>query len=144
MAGNGPAPKAASARRRRRTPSAGFRLLPHEGREGPIPAWPIGTQTGDELEVWIDLWQLPQAVEWERLDYKRTVARYVRTVVAAEMPGADSKLLAEARQLEDRLGLTPRAMQTLRWETDEPADEPEEDETPVPTKPRTYVPRRET
>jgi len=80
-----------------------------------------------ESTVWEDLWKLPQAVEWERLDYLRTVARYVRTLVAAELPGADSKLLSEARQLEDRLGLTPRAMQTLRWETDEPKED--EDET---------------
>jgi hypothetical protein len=119
MAGNGPAPKPAG-QRRRRNPSPGFRQLPHEGRVGELPAWPIDKPRDAELEVWADLWKLPQAVEWERLEYTRVVARYVRTLVASEMHAADIKLLTEVRQLEDRLGLTPKAMQTLRWETDEP------------------------
>jgi hypothetical protein len=46
----------------------------------------------------------------------RTVARYVRAVVAAERTGAAATTLSEARQLEDRLGLTPMSMLRLRWE----------------------------
>jgi hypothetical protein len=62
------------------------------------------------------------------------VARYVRVVVAAE-DELDAKLLAEARQLEDRLGLTPLAMLRLSWSIEPgsvpasktvPADELEE------------------
>lgn len=128
--------------RRRRNATPGFRQLPSQGRVGPTPAWPLSPPLTEEGAVWESLWVLPQAAEWERMDYTRTVARYVRTVCAAEMPGADSKLLAEARQLEDRLGLTPRAMQALRWETDEPEEEEEESTKPTKTKPkaRTYVP----
>lgn len=94
-----------------------------------------------EASLWEHLWKLPQSVEWERLDYIRTVARYVRIVIEAEST-LDTKLLSEARQLEDRLGLTPRAMQTLRWETDEPKEETDDDSTQdrAGTSPRTYVP----
>lgn len=146
MAGTGPAPKPDHLKRRRsKTP--GYRQLPHEGRKGKTPDYPIMQNPDvamDQMEghVWEQLWKLPQAVEWERLDYFRIVARYVRTLVAAELPGADSKLLSEARQLEDRLGLTPRAMQTLRWETDEPKEEDDaalEDRAGTKA-PRSYVP----
>jgi hypothetical protein len=44
------------------------------------------------------------------------VARYCLLVVEAEGPGATAALLAEVRQLEDRLGLTAPAMQRLQWE----------------------------
>jgi hypothetical protein len=44
----------------------------------------------------------------------RTVARYVRFEVRAET--GDLKAGAEARLLEDRLGLSPQAMLRLRWE----------------------------
>lgn len=120
----GPAPKPSDQKRRR--PTAGYRQLPHEGREGPLPEWPIGSPTSDEIEVWTQIWKMPQATEWERLGWTRSVARYVRIVVEAERPRADTTLRTEARQLEDRLGLTPMSMLRLRWEIHEP--EPEEEE----------------
>jgi hypothetical protein len=45
-------------------------------------------------------------------------------VLAAERPKAPGYLLAEVRQLEDRLGLNPMAMRRLMWEIVEaaPAD----------------------
>lgn len=42
----------------------------------------------------------------------------------------DTKLLAEVRQLEDRLGLNPAAMRSLRWEI-APAEEAEETAGPA-------------
>jgi hypothetical protein len=59
------------------------------------------------------LWATPQAVAWERLGWTRVVARYCRVALAAEVLQKDA--LAEARQLEDRLGLTPKAMRLLLW-----------------------------
>ena len=44
------------------------------------------------------------------------MARYTRITVAAEKAGANAALLSEARQLEDRLGLNPKAMRSLGWE----------------------------
>lgn len=110
-----------------------MRQLPAEGRPGEPPQWPIGSPTGDEVAVWAELWALPQAVEWERLGWTRTVARYVRLLVEAEQPDADTTLRAETRQLEDRLGLTPMAMLRLRWDVGDPEKGTEVGTEPVVT-----------
>jgi hypothetical protein len=110
----GPPPKP-DAERRRRNPVPGMVLLPARGRRGRSPAWPLEVVPKPvELELWSRLWHTPQAVAWERFEWSRVVARYVRVVVEAE-DELDVKLLAEARQLEDRLGLNPLAMLRLRW-----------------------------
>src|SRR6266576_162162 len=63
----GPAPKD-PAQRRRRNATPGFKILPHVGREGDPPEWPIaGEMDFDERRLWTRLWKLPQAVEWERM-----------------------------------------------------------------------------
>ncbi|MDP9459514.1 MAG: hypothetical protein M3Q22_04405 [Actinomycetota bacterium] len=91
--------------------------LPAEGRAGRAPAWPLaGAQEPQEAAAWAELWRTPQAVAWERLGWSRTVARYCRVMVASEQPGASPALLAQATALEDRLGLTPKAMRLLLWE----------------------------
>ena len=69
-----------------------------------------------EREAWSQLWATPQAVAWERLGWVRTVARYCRVMLEAEKRNAPAKALMEARQFEDRLGLTPKAMRLLLWE----------------------------
>ena len=109
----GPAPKTDPVRRNART---GPLKLPSEGRQGPAPLWPLdsGGPTADEGPLWDQLWATPQAVAWERLGWTRVVARYCRVVLAAE--GLDKDALSEARQLEDRLGLTPKSMRMLLWE----------------------------
>ena len=136
----GPPPKDPKAKRNRRV-TAGFHQLPYEGREGDPPDWPLVSQFKDEEVVWAQVWSTPQAAEWERLGWVRTVARYVRVLVEAEMPGASPALRVEARQLEDRLGLSPMAMLKLRWETDEPVEEVEPEVT-APIAIRSYVPKR--
>jgi len=66
-----------------------------------------------EAVLWRDLWRLPQAVAWERLEWTRDVAQYVRHKVLGELGElADAK---EARQWSDRLGLSPMSMLRLRW-----------------------------
>lgn len=66
-----------------------------------------------ELEIWAEAWSTPQAVMWERLRWTRTVAQYVRWKAKGELGSLDAS--KEARMLEDRLGLTPRSLQDLRW-----------------------------
>ncbi|WP_158691127.1 hypothetical protein [Streptomyces sp. 351MFTsu5.1] len=66
-----------------------------------------------EAELWAALWALPQAVEWERAGWVREVAQYVRWKARAEQGDLDAS--KEARQLGDRLGLTPLALLRLRW-----------------------------
>lgn len=67
-----------------------------------------------ERALWRELWRTPQAVAWERLRWMREVAQYVRWKVLAELGDLDAA--REARQLSDRIGLTPLAMLRLRWE----------------------------
>lgn len=67
-----------------------------------------------ELELWTEAWATPQAVAWERLRWTREVAQYVRWKAKAELGDLDAS--KEARMLGDRLGLTPRSLQDLKWE----------------------------
>lgn len=66
-----------------------------------------------EVELWQELWATPQAVAWEKLHYTREVAQYARWKAKAEL--GDLNASKEARMLGDRLGLTPRSLQDLRW-----------------------------
>lgn len=107
----------------RRHPRAGPLKLPAGGRKGPTPPWPIpGGASVAVLKLWDDLWHTPQAVAWERYEWTRVIARYAIIAVAAEQ--MDRYAMGEARQLEDKLGLTPKAMRLLLWEVveDELAD----------------------
>jgi hypothetical protein len=79
-----------------------------------IAAARLNHQRKLEADLWRDLWRLPQAVEWERLGCAREVGQYVRWKVLAELGDLDAS--REARQMSDRLGLTPVAMLRLRWE----------------------------
>lgn len=151
MPGRGPAPlKKPNQRRNKPTnpASPGLKILPHEGRKGPVPEWPLPELTYDddptiaaaeEME-WRRVWSLPQAIEWERMRCEPLVAMYVRVFVKAARTG-DQKLLNEMRQLDGKLGLSPRAMMDLRWETD---DAPVEEETVTVTRPedRIFVPKQ--
>lgn len=110
----GPAPKPADQVRRRNAPAANTVKLPPEGRRGLAPKWPLADETP---QTWVDLWATPQAAAWERLGWTRVVARYVHILELCERPESmTAALLAEARQMEDRLGLTPMSMLRLRWE----------------------------
>lgn len=98
----------------RRNARVGTRKLPAEGRRGKPPTWPLSGPAPSERAIWVDLWKTPQAAAWEELGWNRTVARYARLLTVAE--SLDKDALSEARQLEDRLGLTPKSMRMLLWE----------------------------
>ena len=125
----GPPPNPNAIRRNTRV---GMTVLPASGRPGRPPKWPLaGRMFAGELAAWRELWKMPQAVAWERLALVRVVARYCRILVEAESygDGAD-KARAEARQLEDRLGLTPKAMRSLMWViSDDEVGEKRDDKT---------------
>lgn len=99
----GPAPNPDA---RRRNARVGTVKLPAEGRKGAPPEWPFG---GKAPTMWAALWAKPQAVMWERQQIVHVVARYCLLL-------SDLDQAAEVRQLEDRLGLNPKAMRTLMWE----------------------------
>jgi len=98
----------------RRNARPGITMLPAKGRQGDAPDWPIGDPHPLETALWQELWATPQAHAWEQLGWTRIVARYCRCVIVAE--GLDKDAMSEARQLEDRLGLTPKAMRMLMWQ----------------------------
>lgn len=101
----------------RRNARVGPLLLPKGGRRAPAPEWPLLDEiTVDQKHLWDQLWKTPQAVAWEQMEYTRFVARYTLLLLEAEKPYPATTLLAEVRQMEDRLGLTPKAMRMLMWE----------------------------
>lgn len=109
----GPPPKSDPVRRNSRV---GPLRLPAEGRKGSPPKWPLESrQSAAEKRAWAQLWSTPQAVAWERMGWIRTVGRYCAVMVMAEAT-VNPQLLAQATALEDRLGLTPKAMRLLLWE----------------------------
>lgn len=124
MAGMGPPPNP-NARRRNKRPE--WRTLPAAGRTGDPPEFPLTRPSVAVLALWLDLWCTPQSVAWEALGWTRLVARYAKLLVNAEKSNATAALLAEVRQLEDRLGLSPMAMKRLQWEIGEVAVVQEED-----------------
>lgn len=140
MAGKGPAPSKPGDAKRRGTPTPGFKQLPYEGRLGDPPAWPLGTPTLDEHKMWTKLWSLPQATMWERVRCEDTVALYVRCMLYVVEHEHDDKMLNQVRQLDSKLGLTPRALLDLRWEIE--SAPVEEDVLPTSNGAgREYVPR---
>lgn len=124
----GPAPKDPSSRRRRNA-AVGKTLLPADGREGATPVWPLSSI---EPAVWSDLWSTPQASAWERHGWTRVVARYALLLgLAEDVESMSAALLGEVRQLEDRLGLNPKAMRSLLWEvTDDEVAEKRDESKP--------------
>lgn len=88
-----------------------------------------------ELELWGQLWATPQAVAWERMRWTREVAQYTRWKAKGEL--GDLNAAKEARMLADRLGLTPRSLQDLRWSI--ASDEVAEKRDDVPTSARDRI-----
>lgn len=133
MPGMGPAPKPESQQRRRgRGLAAGATTrLPAGGREGSAPDWPLSRPSAREAQLWERLWRTPQSVMWERLGWADVVARYTRQLTVAERRKPPVAVLAEVRQLEDRLGLTPMAMLRLRWEISDESTEVSEGGTVI-------------
>lgn len=106
--------------RRRRNHGPQITYLDPDGRKGQrTPKWPLEEVRAGEAKLWIEVWKQPEAVLWERERSHRLVARYVRVLAATEQPDASTKLiqvfLAEARQLEDRLLLSPKAKVMARY-----------------------------
>jgi hypothetical protein len=104
----------------RRNARVGPLKLPPEGYQGERPRWPLhGPLSQAEQLTWREMWTTPQAAAWATMGpgCVRVVARYVRVLLRAEHPHAVLPTdMAEARQLEDKLGLTPKAMRMLLWE----------------------------
>ncbi len=117
MAGSGFAPKPGSINSAKGRVAFDWTVLPVEGRKGRAPALPALRVWDDEDRAyWRALWRKPQAVVWEREGHVEFVARLLalrHDFVHGD--GAAAALSGEMRQLEDRLGLNPKALMGLRW-----------------------------
>ncbi|MFJ4863410.1 hypothetical protein [Streptomyces sp. NPDC088748] len=112
---SGPAPDPNALRRERKTDAAGWRTLPADGRMGDPPAWPLTEATEREQDVWLDLWEKPQAVMWEELGQVLEVALFVRTLAEAERVDARVDIKKMVRGYLDSLGLSVQGMLRNRW-----------------------------
>ena len=74
----------------------------------------VKLQAGLELSLWKQVWRTPASQAWERLKWTHEIALYIRWLVLGEQ--GDIAAAKEARQVSDRLGLSPLAMLRLRWE----------------------------
>lgn len=121
-ANSGPPPDPNALRRDRKSDDAGWRVLPHEGRQGDPPAWPLTESTKREDVLWAAEWARPQAVVWEENGQQVEVAMYVRALAEAEQIGASTNSRTLVKQLQEALGVSLPGMLRLRWKIDKPAE----------------------
>lgn len=157
MGARGPLPDPRS--RRRNAPTIPTTNLPASGFAGPAPSVPSWIKLGKAGRAWWRwAWSTPQAAAWgvsagqEAVVARRAsleddlaaiervqcmdldealgdeIAHTVRRIAA--MATGRLQLTREMRELDDRLGLTPKGRQALRWEI--VADQPKDDEADQP------------
>lgn len=93
--------------------------LPRAGCTLPVPDLPPGREWSDaEAERWKDLWQSPQATQWDD-----AAASAVGVLVCYESKlysdSASAWHAAEWRHAATALGLTPQSMAALGWTMEE-------------------------
>lgn len=94
--------------------------LPPDGYDGPVPEWPLEDKLDKyQRKLWNEAWRTPQAFMWAQRGLDRVVARYVMCSALAERE-TTAAILAEVRQIEDRLGLSPMALRKLQWIINKP------------------------
>lgn len=122
----GPPPKLESQRVRRNRPTFDWVTLPVEGRKGRAPKLPaIREWSPETLRWWKELWRTPQATQW---DQTGSTAVPMAVLYQAFMEADADKKAAIAGALlarEDRHGLSPKAMLSLRWRIEEREAQPE-------------------
>lgn len=113
-----------------------WQFLPAEGRQGPppkLPAYPITarqrraheknggrkpTWSKAARDLWVWAWSTPQATKWD--DNDPEILRMVVLFDRFWKGEANTAELGEIRAIEDRHGLNPRALMSLRWIIGEP------------------------
>lgn len=125
---SGPAPTSTDRSHKAKQDQQGWVTLPADGRDGPLPAFPLDMCTSREMQVWERLWETPQSVMWERLGQEFEVASYVRLLVRAESPRSSAIVWGQVKQFAESLGLSVSGMQRNKWTVG--TIEPEETSTP--------------
>lgn len=89
--------------------------LPATGCTLPVPEMPAGHDwTAIEEARWSELWQSPQATQWDETA-RGTVAALLIFETAIFSGEASAWQAQEARYAAEYLGLTPRALVALGW-----------------------------
>lgn len=115
----GPPPKPDSQRMRRNRPTFEWVTLPAEGRKGRAPKLPpVRNWSPETLRWWKDLWHSPQATQWDQSG-RSAVPMAVLYDVAQKLPERSAAIFSELRNWEDRHGLSPKALLSLRWRIEE-------------------------
>ena len=97
-------------------PAVGVVELPAAGRDGPVPVLPgAKTLSKATLDWWAVMWASPMATMWDPEGDVPALARLAEVRNRAESGGWSRTLSAEARQLEDRFGMSPLARVRLGW-----------------------------
>lgn len=112
---SGPAPTSTDRSHKAKADQQGWVTLPADGRDGPLPAFPLASPNGREMELWERLWETPQATMWERLHQDFEVASYVRLLVRAESPRSSAIVWGQVKQFAESLGLSVSGMARNRW-----------------------------
>lgn len=114
----------------------GIVALPAEGRVGDLPEWPLSAQSDREAEVWARQWARPQAIMWEANGQAEEVALFVRSLCAAETPGATAAERVLVVRMQEYLGLSLPGLARNRWRIVAPESPVEKADTvpdgPVP------------
>lgn len=126
---SGPVPTSDQRSHKAQADAQGWVTLPAEGRDGPLPPFPLDRPTAREMELWERLWETPQATMWEQLHQDFEAASYVRLLVRAESPRSSAIVWGQVKQFAESLGLSVSGMQRNRWvvaalDTDDDAGEP--------------------
>ena len=114
----GPDPKPNRVRRNTPVKEQVRAVLPREGRKGRPPGMPPWVPVDDWAEeMWRRWWTSPQATQWDAKLHPAILGRLL--LLYAENPES-----SEIRQIEQQLGLTPKAMRDLGWRVAD--EEPEQ------------------
>jgi hypothetical protein len=158
-----PGPLPNPERRRRNAPTIPTTSLPARGRQDPPPASPLELELAG-ARWWAWAWSTPQAAAWstgdlyliarrasleddlealgrvESIDLvdliEAEIAADFRRVIShlAGLAGGRLAIFREAREIDDRLGLTPKGLAALRWSiVDDEAPGELETERPLET-----------
>lgn len=106
-------------RRRRNAPTIATVTLPASGRPGPPPRPPAGRSLGKAGKAWWKwAWATPQATQWVGALYVvATRAQLEDALAAIELDDARGRVAAlrAITELDEQLGLGPKALAQLRW-----------------------------
>ncbi len=133
MGAYGAQPKADAVRPRSMDAGLTWIDLPPEGCTRPVPSIPYHDGFDDwcssSKQMWITLWQSPEATQWNRVTNVYDVYRYVdiHDKAGRNPEGWSGAQMTAALSLSEKLGLTPAAKRRLYWRI-----KPEEE---VPTMP---------